>query len=203
MLPIHFAANNSSLNVVKLLLELCLGSMYLTNGWDGNILHEVLYENRQDRAPVNAKVQFLCDHCPDLLHMSNNSDHSPLNMILSVDFHHIAARNSFFKFRKLDFESIKIMCKADKTIVTKQCLTGRYKGWLPIHHLVSNRGIDFLTSNVSVEADCFRYLLHLYPASAGIKNDRGQSTYALAVTKGRNDYLLRLLLNSDLTIDPK
>jgi hypothetical protein len=201
-LPIHYAANNSSLNVLKLLLELCPESIYQTDPCGGgNLLHDVVCENRQDRAPVNAKVQYLCDHYPNLLNMSDKNDHNPLNRILSFNFHHIAARKLGIQ---LDLQTIKIMCETDKTIVTKQCLTGSYnKGWLPIHHLVSNPGIDFLTSNMSVEADCFRYLLHLYPASAGIKNDRGHSTYDLAVKIGRNDYLLRLLLNSDLTIDPK
>jgi hypothetical protein len=55
---------------------------------------------------------------------------------------------------------------------------------------------------VSDEGDCFRLLLRLYPAAAGIKDGRLASPYNLAVRNNLSVYFLRLLLNADPTIDP-
>jgi hypothetical protein len=56
---------------------------------------------------------------------------------------------------------------------------------------------------VSVEADCFRYLLNLYPHAASIKDGENESPYDIAVRLDRGDYFQRLLLNADPTIEPQ
>jgi hypothetical protein len=55
---------------------------------------------------------------------------------------------------------------------------------------------------LSDNGDCFRLLLNLYPASAGIKDGHSQSPYELAVIEKMDVYFIRLLLNADRTIDP-
>jgi hypothetical protein len=55
---------------------------------------------------------------------------------------------------------------------------------------------------VSIEGDCFRLFLRLYPASAGIKDGRLKTPYDWAVDDGLSVYFLRLLLNADPSIDP-
>lgn len=60
-----------------------------------------------------------------------------------------------------------------------------------------------MTSGVTVEADCFRYLLNIYPAAAGIKDDKDTSVYDMAVKNELDVYFIRLLLNADHTIEPE
>jgi hypothetical protein len=55
---------------------------------------------------------------------------------------------------------------------------------------------------MSVEADYFRYLLNLYPATAGIEDSREESPYDIAVRENIDAYFLRLLLNADPAINP-
>jgi hypothetical protein len=57
-------------------------------------------------------------------------------------------------------------------------------------------------SEVSVRGDCFRLLLHLYPAAAGIKDGQSRSSYDLAVANNLSTYFIRMLLSADPTIDP-
>jgi hypothetical protein len=103
-------------------------------------------------------------------------------------------------------KSIKILCEADKTLAIQAYERNEYlplNGYLPLHFLLNNTKIAF-TSDVSIAADCFRYLLlRLHPAAASTKNDGDDSPYTLAVQLGLDDYFIRLLLNADLTIDPE
>jgi hypothetical protein len=57
-------------------------------------------------------------------------------------------------------------------------------------------------SEVSDESDCFRLLLGLYPAAAGIKDYHSLSPYDIGVSNELSPYFIRLLLSADPTIDP-
>jgi hypothetical protein len=104
----------------------------------------------------------------------------------------------------MNLKTIMIMCEVEKTIV-KQIYHDNddadhheVSGNLPLHFLLK---YSFFPSNISVEADCFRYLLNLYPDAAGIKDDQDGSPYDWAILNHINVYFIRLLLNADRTID--
>jgi hypothetical protein len=141
-----------------------------------------LLDPRQDRAPANAKVQYLCDHYPDLLHMSNNRGLSQL-------MYHL------IKVPKLDLKTVTIMCEGDKTI-RSEIRQSPEDSLHSLHLLVQNR-----TFFSGVEADYFCYLLNLYPAAAGNKDGIDMSPYDIAIAKNIDVYFIRLLLNADLIID--
>jgi hypothetical protein len=84
------------------------------------------------------------------------------------------------RFLVLDLKAIAIMCEADATIAAEKCQVpgGFFNQMLPLHFLVQGRTF---TSGVAVEADCFRYLSHFYPAAAGIEDGRERSPYDIAV----------------------
>jgi ankyrin repeat protein len=135
-LPIHYAAEHSTANIVELLLELYRESRSATNSWGDNLLHLAQNDPRQERAPVNAKVQYLCDHCPDLLQLRADNGHTPLDCYL--------ATSDLF-----DLETITIMCQADKTLVTQIGQHIKHNGYLPLHFLLGNSSNTFI-SNISV-----------------------------------------------------
>jgi ankyrin repeat protein len=182
-LPIHVAAQNSTLDVIKLLLKAYPESRYKTNSHGSNLLHHVSQDPRKDRALVNSKVQYLCDHYPDLLRKSSNRGLNPL-------MYYAGARD--FEF---DLKTIVIMCEVDSTIIAEKCQDPenprRFNKKLLLHFLVQGRTF---TSGVTVEADCFRYLLNLFPAAAGIKDGRGLSPHNIAIANNMNVYFIRLHL---------
>jgi hypothetical protein len=123
----------------------------------------------------------------------------------------IPLNNYLYNSLQLDFEMIKIMCEADKTIVTQIYLhtdeeeveeEGDDNGFIPLHFLLDCFTV-YLTSNISIEANCFCYILNLYPGAAGIKDSRGVSPYQLAVRKNMDVNFIRLLLNANHSIVPK
>jgi hypothetical protein len=176
MLPIHLAARNSSLDVIELLLALypkshCLKTEvplpetpYSVSG--ENLLHLAVtnYHQDIDSAKVNLKVQDLFDNFPDLQKMTNNYGETPFEAFL---------------FSKLDLEIMTIMCEAEETIATWKCQTN---GQLPKHQLLA-RVLLLSSLSMSCKADCFRYLLNLYPAAVGITDDEGFGPVDLAVVK--------------------
>jgi hypothetical protein len=90
------------------------------------------------------------------------------------------------------------MCERDEAIVTKTCPNPDHDtGMLPLRLLVKHNPF---TSNISVEADCFRYLLNLYPAAASIKDGADDSPYDIAVEKNLDSSFIRSLLSTDPTI---
>lgn len=73
---------------------------------------------------------------------------------------------------------------------------------IPLHLLIIGDAKLELRSTISDAADCFRYLLKLYPESAGIRDVDGNTAYTLAVILHMKSYFVRLLLRADVTIDP-
>jgi hypothetical protein len=102
---------------------------------------------------------------------------------------------------------VKILCDADESVVREK-RTKYSNGKLPLHAFIHCR---HHISEVSDEGDCFRLLLRLYPAAAGIKDDKSNkvtnqtipmSPYDLAINNKLSTYFVRLLLRADPNIDP-
>jgi ankyrin repeat protein len=207
LLPIHFAACNSTMNMVKFLYEAYPESFFtikLAN--ERNLLHLAMSDTENHSGVVVEKVEYICEQCPQLIHMKDNEGDTPLHEAL------------YSNELRLDF--VRILCNADESVVIDKCAQFNTDDVdfdrLPLHLLIDFRSMSFkispelskkvqtqiVSSELSVEADCFRLFLRLYPASAGIKDGHSQSPYDLAVSENLNKYFIRLLLANDPTIDP-
>jgi hypothetical protein len=193
-LPVFSAARFSTLNVVELLIGLYPESVSETEGNGNNLLHSVPKDVRKDESPINAKEQYICDHYPRFLQMSSDDNYFPLNDYLRRE-------------EQLDLKTISTMCEVDRTIITQICqLPGEDQGRLSLHLLLNYYD---LISKASIEVDCFRYLLKLYPDTASIKDGKNESSYDIAAKSERNcypgtyTYFIQLLLNADPTSEPQ
>jgi hypothetical protein len=179
------------LDVVKFLLKAYPESISMLGMGAKSLLHLAVSDDTNDIAEVKAKVQYLCDQCPALIHLKDTKGSTALHII-------------FTKEGTVNFETVEILCKVDATVVKDK--RGpidsilRSSGQLPLHTLILYRSEKIL--EISEEGDCFRLLLRLYPAAAGIKDDLSRRPYDVAVFKNLSTYFIRLLLSADLTIDP-
>jgi hypothetical protein len=188
LLPIHFAALYSTVNMLKFLCEAYPESLFtLVLVYERNLLHMALYDTENHSDVVVKKVKYLCEQCPQLIHMKDIDGDTPLHGALCSD----------------QSEAVRILLDIDESVVRDKCTPSNTDDEdfdrLPLHLLINHRS---LTSKLTVEADCFRLFLRLFPASAGIKDGHSQSPYDLAVSKNLNKYFIRLLLANDPTIDP-
>jgi hypothetical protein len=189
-LPIHLAARYSCLDVVKFLLKAYPESISMLGMGAKSLLHLAVSDDINDIAEVKAKVQYLCDQCPALIHLKDIDGDTALHAMLK-------------NVERFNLGCVKILCIVDATVV-------RYKrtpdvndlgSWgLPLHSLIRYRYEKI--SEVSDEGDCFRLLLRLYPAAAGIKDGYSTRPYDLAVYTNLSTYFIRLLLSADPTIHP-
>jgi ankyrin repeat protein len=191
-LPIHYAALNSSLDVIKFLLKIYPESLTKVTSDHlacGNLLH-LACGNDTNIADTKAIVEYLCKLCPALIHMKSISGLTPLHLALGMQ-------------GKLKAEAVKVLCNTDESVLRAKCIpTATISPWyqqLPLHLLIAYHKPRIEVSN---EGDCFRLFLQLYPASAGVKDGHLKTPYDLAVSKGLNVCFMRLLLNCDPTIDP-
>jgi ankyrin repeat protein len=115
-LPIHIAAQSSTLDVVELLLKEYPESAYKNDNDDNNLLHcaTTRMSDRTDRATMNDKVKYLCSRHPDFLLMYNGNGCIPL------------IRHLRFNFIHTDLETLLTMCETENTIITQTC-QNRYK----------------------------------------------------------------------------
>jgi hypothetical protein len=189
-LPIHYAAANSCLEVVKFLHKIYPESISILGFYEKSLLHEATYDNTSDIADVIGKVQYLCDQCPAMIHLKNSQGITALHNLLTSD-------------ARLSFECVRTLCDIDATVVKDKCtpsnISSPPSGMLPLHLLIERHSP---IAEVSDEGDCLRLLLSLYPAAAGIEDDHLPSPYDMAVLKNLSAYFLRLLLAADPTIDP-
>jgi hypothetical protein len=189
-LPIHYATANSYLEVVKFLHKAYPESILTLNNGDNSLLHLAACNNTRNIADTLGKVQYLCDQCPALIHLKNNEGNTALHNLLTSR-------------ERLSFKCVKFCCDMDWTVVRDKCTPSRItslpSGMLPLHFLIQNWSP---ISEVSDEGNCFRHLLRLYPAAAGIEDDDSRSPYDMAVSNDLSAYFLRLLLAADPTIDP-
>jgi hypothetical protein len=136
---------------------------------------------------VKAKVQYLCDQCPALIHLKDTTGRTALHDVLVLA-------------ERFNFECVKILCNADATVVRVKRTTVSRSEQLPLHILIRYRSKNI--SEVSSEGDCFRLLLRLYPAAASVEDGLSLRPYDLAVSKNLSTYFIRLLLSADPTINP-
>jgi hypothetical protein len=153
-----------------------------------SLLHIAAYDHTSDIADMIGKVQYLCDHYPALIHLKDNEGNTALHVLLAS---------------RARFSLECVFCDMDATVVQDKCtpsdVTFPYSGMLPLHIL---NECNSPIQEVSDEGDCFRPLLSLYPAAAGIKDGHLKSPYDMAVSDDLSAYFLRLLLAADPTIDP-
>lgn len=189
-LPVQTAVSGSTLDVVKFLLQADPESAKeITIPLQYNLLHFAI---SGDTATNIAKIQYLSEQYPELLHMSSRG-YTPLQM-------HIVRG-------KLNFSLIKIMCQADETVLSNKCMREiifqpfDYDGMLPLHILLMEHmpGVAVL----SLESDIFRFVLHRYPAAVGVRDSEDQNAYDLAKKYGVDDYFIRLLLDADRSVEPE
>jgi hypothetical protein len=188
-LPIHIAALHSCLEVVKFLHRAYPESISMLSNCGRSLLRLAVCDFTSD-IDVIAKVQYICDQCPALIHLKDDEGSTALHFLLTSRM-------------RFNFECVKILCDIDATVVKDKCtpsdIDSPRSGMLPLHFL-SERHSPI--AEVSDEGDCFRLLLRLYPAAAGIKGDHSISPYDMAVSNDLSAYFLRLLLAADPTIDP-
>jgi hypothetical protein len=189
-LPIHWAAEKSCLDVMKFLHNAYPESISILENSGRSLLHQAVTDGTSDIADVKLKVQYVCDQCPALLYREDSNGYTPLHDILSIDC-------------RFNFECVEILCNVDATVVRDICtpsdITDDFSGQLPLHILLYSTPKML---EVSVEGDCFRLLLRLYPAAAGIEDNHSRSPYFLAITNNLSTYFIRMLLSADPTIDP-
>jgi hypothetical protein len=198
-LPIHSAARHSCLEVVKFLHKAYPESISMLSKYGFSLLHSAASyqystsDDASDIADVIAKVQYICDQCPALIHLKDYQGETALHHVLT----------SLTSRERLNFKCVRILCDMDRTVVrdkhTPSDITSPRSGMLPLHLLIENHPP---MAEVSDEGDCFRLLLSLYPAAADIKDDHSRSPYDIAVSNDFSAYFIRLLLAADPTIDP-
>jgi hypothetical protein len=162
----------------------------MLNDGERSLLHLATCDAISNTPDMIGKVKYICDQCPALIHLKDDQGMTALYNLLTMGTRFI-------------FECVRILCDIDATVVKDKCtpsdINSPHSGMLPLHHFI---GCQSPIAEVSDEGDCFRLLLHLYPAAAGIKNDYSRSPYDMAVSKNLSAYFLRLLLAADPTIDP-
>jgi hypothetical protein len=182
LLPIFVAASWSCVNVVKFLHQANPESVLTVIDDHGTLLYVAFDDEASDIADVTAKVEYLCKQCPALMHIRNNYGDAPLHCA-------IASNNSS------TFHFAKALCDIDATVVRDKCTPSDVheygSGYLPLHILIDSHSQEI--SELSNEGNCFRLLLRLYPAAAGIEADDLESPYDMALMKNLSAYFLRLL----------
>lgn len=191
-LPIHCAAANSCLGVLKLIHKEYPESISIL-GYNGkNLLNMAIDDDVSSIADRILKVRYLCDQYPALIQLK---------------FRGFTLLHWAFIDKRFSFKIVKILCDADRTVIrqkgtppdTELYWLLEHSGKLPLHFSIQRLP---QISEVSDEGDCFRLLLKLYPAAAGIKDINSQSPYDIAVSRNLSPYYIRLLLHSDPSIDP-
>lgn len=187
-LPIHAATKFSTVDVLQFIFKVCPDSFLEVTVCSRNLLHMALSYVYRDRVSVNAKVKYLCDKCPELLHMRNIEGKTPLLLFCCLP---------------LDLNTMKIMCDADETIVSEKCVSnGDTDDQLyPLHLLWEYNQyqveLDFLSF-----ASCVRFLSRLSPAS--VNDEFGvDPLYCLSTILNQPDDIMRSFLNADKTVAPE
>jgi ankyrin repeat protein len=190
-LPIHMAVSYSCLKVVKFLHKAWPESISMVDGNGRSLLHAAVIDENSDTPVLIAKMQYICDQCPALIHLEDSVGDTALH-------------DAFMYGVKSTFHLVKTLCNIDATVVRdlrnpSDITDSESSGQLPLHRLINTRPE---MSEVSDEGDCFRLLLSLYPAAAGVKDGLSRSPYDVAVSTNLSAYFIRLLLAADPTIDP-
>jgi hypothetical protein len=195
-LPIHCAASESSVDVLKFLHRAYPNSLFTSEDNQNNLLH-LAFQSRH-LEDMKDKVEYLCNQSSTLIHQRNYQGMTPLHLTFMERY-----RGNGVHANSFDIKSVIYICNMDETVVMdKWTPSGESiysKGGLPLHLLIINNPP---MSDLSDEGDCLRLFLRIYPASAGIKDGVGSTPYILAKQQNLSTYFMRLLLAADPTIDP-
>jgi ankyrin repeat protein len=126
-LPIHYAALDSSLEVVKFLHKAYPESISMVGYNELSLLHRATFDNTSDIFDVLGKVEYVCDQCPALIHLKDGQGDTALHNLLA------SGERSYF-------ECVRILCDIDATVVkdksTPSDITSPRSGMLPLHFLL-------------------------------------------------------------------
>ena len=196
-LPVHYAAGNSTVEVMEFLLGLYpeSASVVTTSGLR-NLLRVVIDDTESTTSVVEAKVRFLCSRYPAMMLQKDDEGDTPLHAA-------ICGKN---------VPAMQILCEAGGQELVRlpsahptdtNC---KWNGWLPLHYLISWNARSLRESMFSKEADCFRMLLRVYPEAAGMEGGVGarykKTPYQLATNNNLPPYYLRLLLRAAPNLNP-
>ena len=215
-LPVHYAARDSTVEVMEFLLGLYPESAsVVTSDGSHNLLHLAVYDNVRTTSVMETKVRFLCSRYPAMiLQRSDNDGFTPLH----------------YKIIYRDFPAVQILCEAGGQEQVRLPVghatraNSPYNDWLPLHYLIHWNAESLRNSLFSKEADYFRMLLRWYPEAVGMEggvfdadvdeeedDDEDEdeefsvyrkTPYQLAVYKNLPHYYLRLLLRAAPDLNP-
>ena len=204
-LPVHIAAEYSSLDVLKFLLGLYPESATIVTAQKSENLLHLAVSYSSDKTAKEVTIRYLCSRYPEFIHQRNNDGETPF--LRAIHNRYITSRGML---------ALKILCEIDggqelvrTPIILPTTTDGQNSanGWLPLHIFISSGVLKkpICCSPLSAEADFFRLLLRWYPEAAGVQSGSGASTktpYQLAVRRGLDPYYLRLLLRAAPTLKP-
>ena len=196
-LPVHYAAEFSTVEVMEFLLGLYPESASVVTSDNSSLLHLAVIDTQNTTSVMEEKVRFLCSRYPAMIHQGDGGGTLPLHGAICTQ----------------NFSAAPILCEAggqEQVRVPISHLTDAsylYNGWLSLHFLINRQAVlrrdDSLFSKA---ADCFRMLLRWYPEAAGIEGGNGlpfkKTPYQLAVDRNLPSYYLRLLLRAAPDLNP-
>ena len=148
VLPVQFAACFGTVEVMEKLLELYPESASMV--FHGNNLMHLVVLDRGNT--VKDKVRFLCSKYPTMMDEMHTINHfTPLKMA------------SFIK----NSSALQTMCEMRGQELIS--MPNNEYNMMSLHQLIFYLSTPLRNSPLSMEADYFRKLLHLYPEAAGIQ----------------------------------
>jgi hypothetical protein len=200
-LPIHYAAECNSLEVLEFLLSEYPESALKLSHNDRNLLYIALQDTDNEIDVIEAKVKLLVSKYPILLRMHCQWGLTPLQSYLLLH----------------DNLSMKVvsLIAVDKDVVAQgasECSRNLGDNYyeslnhhlsLPLHLIMKSSDLLFpLSPAVSETADIIRHLINIYPEAISVKNAHEKCPYDYAVEKKLDPYFIRILLRGDPTINP-
>ena len=196
-LPVHYAAQFSTVEVMEFLLGLYPESAsVVTTSGSSNLLYLAVFDNKNTPSVLEAKVRFLRTRYPAMMLQKDGNGLIPFHVVI----------------RYKNIPVVLILCKAGGQELVRvpvahpTDINCKWNGWLPLHYLIYWNAESLHDSLFSKEADYFRMFLRWYPEAAGIEGGIGarykKTPYQLAVDENLPPYYLRLLLRAAPDLNP-
>jgi ankyrin repeat protein len=212
-LPVHYAAQESTADVVECLLDLYPESAsMLVQYKDSNLLH--LAVQHKDGYPycapavVEAKVRYLTARYPTLLMQRDANGYTPLHCACAFDAYVNDGRESC----AFSYAVVRLLCEAlGRELVEMKVQSPPgvdvdrvYDGWSALCIFVSNGYVE-MGSPVSEAADCFRLLLRACPEVPDFIDICNRVIFSwYEVNETTDSYFARLVLGAAAPVtDPK
>ena len=204
-LPVHIAAEYSSLDVLKFLLGLYPESATIVTAQKSENLLHLAVSYSSDKTAKEVTIRYLCSRYPEFIRQRNNDGETPF--LLAMRNCYINGYGMLAPKILFEFGGGQELVRTPITLPTTTDGQNSVNGWLPLHIFISSGVLKkpICCSPLSAEADFFRLLLRWYPEAAGVQSGSGASTktpYQLAVRRGLDPYYLRLLLRAAPTLKP-